>query len=386
MSFRWASQAPGSRKIDTGAKAELLFERALDHPPGERAAFLEKACAESPEILRELLSLLPYAKAGSSFFVTPVLQLAMPDVFELFAADPGLCMPEEIGGFCLVRCIGKGGMGVIYEARPKSSGRPVALKLMNPGSATPGLRRRFAAEAQLLGRLDHPGIVRIYEAGIQEIGDSNGSIFRLPFLVMELVKGQRLDHFLSRRPLDLTQRLELFVEICDAVDHAHVQGVIHRDLKPANLLVREDRQPKVVDFGIACRLDCESDDLSRLTATGQVLGSLAYMSPEQLDGDPRRVDARCDVYALGVILYQMLSGRLPYDVRRASIHEAAAVIHGTRPAPLELGRRSWSHSLGEITSRAMKPSLGDRFGSAADLARAVRQFLAREFGRSRTCR
>ncbi|HEY4574285.1 MAG TPA: protein kinase, partial [Thermoanaerobaculia bacterium] len=237
--------------------------------------------------------------------------------------------------------------------------------------------RRFAAEARLLGRLSHPGIARILEAGLQEIPGPGGAVLAVPFLILELVEGERLDRYAAR--ISPTDRLRLFALLCDAVDHAHQQGVIHRDLKPSNVLVDRTGQPKVLDFGVACACAASRSggrEPTRSTSTGQVLGSLPYMSPEQLGGDPRRVDARADVYALGVILHEMLTGRPPVDVRDLPLAEAAARVAGTEAAA-ELAP-SLGDDLRRLLGAALARDRERRYGSAAELAREVRRHLARE--------
>ncbi len=204
-------------------------------------------------------------------------------------------------------------MAVVFEALQDHPRRIVALKLLCSGPSSEGMLRRFASEAELMGRLHHPGIAQIFEAGQEEFQSPEGAVYRLPFLAMEYVRGERLDRWAAAGDRSLSDRLRLFAEVCDAVDHAHRQGVLHRDLKPANILVDEAGHPKVLDFGIARAVGSASEAPTPLTTKGQIVGTLAYMSPEQLDADSARIDALSDVYALGVILYEMLAGRPPYE-------------------------------------------------------------------------
>ena len=263
-------------------------------------------------------------------------------------------------------------MGSVYEAEQDQPQRRVALKVIRPDFIMPELVRRFSRESEVLGRLQHPGIAQIYEAGTFE--DSHGP---QPFFAMELVKGQPVTEYARARTLDVKQRLELFARICDAVHYAHQQGVVHRDLKPANILVDAAGQPKILDFGIALLTDADVQ-ATRQTSVGEVVGTLQYMSPEQVNADPALIDSRSDVYSLGVILYELLAGRLPYDLTRKLIYEAARVILIDDPAPLSSIDRNLRGDTEIIVSKALEKEPGRRYGSAEDLASDVRRFLRDE--------
>lgn len=213
------------------------------------------------------------------------------------APPPTLVIP----GYRLLRLIGQGGMGAVYEAEQQHPQRIVALKVIKPGLATPRVLRRFEQEAEALGKLHHPGIAQIYEAGAAQT-----DLGPQPFFAMELVAGQSLTAFVREPALAIRARLDLFARICDAVHHAHQRGIIHRDLKPANILIDTTGQPKVLDFGVA-RITDGDTQATRQTDAGQIVGTLAYMSPEQVLADPLEVDTRSDVYSLGVILYELLA-------------------------------------------------------------------------------
>ena len=225
-------------------------------------------------------------------------------------------------------------MGIVYEAEQERPRRRVALKIIRPGVSTPAMLRRFEHEYEFLGRLQHDGIAQIYQAAIADIGFGPQ-----PYFTMELVRGRRLDDYVRIRELDLRQRLTLVAEIADAVQHAHHRGVIHRDLKPANILVTESGNPKVLDFGLARAAQAELQSTVQ-TMAGEVVGTMSYMSPEQVVGDMSELDTRSDVYALGVILYELLSGRLPFDVSRKSLPEAVRIIRDEEPARLSSIARS----------------------------------------------
>ncbi len=355
---------------DREAEAEALFQQALELPAGERDAFLDGACAGDPRLRRELSALLPYAVGDTGFLASPVPRPA--------GLETGVAageVPESIGGYRIVRVVGYGGMAVVYEALQAHPRRTVALKLLCPGPTSDRLARRFAAEAELMGRLHHPGIAQIFGAGLEELKSPQGAVHRLPFLTMEYVRGQRLDRW-AVVGRSLRDRLRLLTEVCDAVEHAHRQGVLHRDLKPANILVDETGHPKVLDFGIARAVERDGEAPTPLTGTGQMIGTLAYMSPEQLEADAGRVDERSDVYALGILLYQVLAGRPPYDVQQLPVAVAALLIEDTEPAPLGSVDKRLSGDLETIAAKAMEKDRERRYRSAAALAADLRRFLA----------
>jgi serine/threonine protein kinase len=367
--------------MDRESDAERLLELALARPPSEREQFLATVCASEPDLYSELASLLPWADEDRDFLRSPILRPVIPDVLAFLEAQASgksaaeaSGLPEQIGGYRIVRLLGYGGMGLIYEARPSDAAPSVALKVLYPWPAPPELVQRFASEARILARLQHPGIPEIYEVGVEDIKDPVGRSHRLRFLVMELVRGEPLDRWTARSDLSLADRLGVFVEICGTVHHAHQHGVIHRDLKPANILVQADGQPKILDFGIARLLATEGRHATPVTATGQVLGSLAYMSPEQLGGE-QQVEARSDVYSLGVVLYEMLAGRLPFKVSHLSVVDAALLIEGRRAPLLGTLDRALRGDLSSVVAKAMEKDPQRRYRSAGELAADIERFL-----------
>ena len=240
--------------------------------------------------------------------------------------------------------------------------------MIRAGYATGEMLRRFENETQALGRLQHPGIAQIYDAGAVET-----PFGKQPYIAMELVRGQTLLDYCDSQKLNTRERLELMAKICDAVQHAHQRGLIHRDLKPANILVGEDGQPKILDFGVA-RLTDSDAQATRQTNMGEIIGTLAYMSPEQVSGEAEDIDTRSDVYALGVILYEVLSGTAPYAIGR-QIHEAVRAIRQDEPTALSSVNRTYRGDIETIVARALEKDKTRRYGSAAELAADIRHYL-----------
>ena len=277
-------------------------------------------------------------------------------------------VPSTIGSYRIIRLLGEGGMGAVYEAEQDQPRRRVALKVIKSAWADRELLRRFELESQTLGRLHHPGIAQIYEAGTAET--SFGS---QPFFAMEIIHGKPLIEYAEAKHLNTRQRLALMIQICEAVEHAHQRGIIHRDLKPGNILVEESGQPKILDFGLARVTDGDMQ-ATRQTDMGQLLGTLAYMSPEQVTADPLALDTRSDVYALGVILYELLAGRLPYELSR-HVYEVVRTIQQVDPKPLSSINRAYRGDIETIAARALEKDKTRRYGSAAELAADIRRYL-----------
>ena len=284
---------------------------------------------------------------------------------------PQLAPGTEINGLRIVRELGRGGMGVVYAAEQQQSRSTVALKVLRPGLTSDSALRRFEYEARLLARLRHPGIAQIYETGMAETPEGTQ-----PYLVMELVSGRPLIEFAKHHELDTTAKLGLFLQVCDAVQHAHQRGVIHRDLKPANILVSASGQPKVLDFGVGRPVDVET--LSMHTSTGQLVGTLPYMSPEQVRGHPDELDTRSDVYTLGVLLHELLSGRLPHDIRRLSLPEAACRIRDEEPPALSTYGGEYRGDLDTIVAKAIARDRERRYQSAGALREDIGRYLRGE--------
>jgi serine/threonine protein kinase len=270
-----------------------LLQAALDRHPNEREVFVHDACSRDAALEDEVRSLLCSERQAGTFLERPVVQVAARAIVQLEpqAADDSSTslVGQTISGYRVLEKLSEGGMGIVYRAEQNQPRRTIALKVIKPGLSAPDMLRRFELESQALGRLQHPGIAQIYEAGTADTGFGPQ-----PYLAMELILGQPLITYAEMHELNTRQRLEIMAKVCEAVHHAHQRGIIHRDLKPVNILVDESGQPKVLDFGIA-RLTDSDVYATRRTDLGQVVGTLAYMSPEQVLGDPQELDTRSDV-------------------------------------------------------------------------------------------
>lgn len=286
-------------------------------------------------------------------------------------AESDLALPERMGAYRIVALLGRGGMGTVYEAEQDWPKRTVALKVIAAGLMTATMRERFKWEADVLARLEHPGIAHIYEAGIATTDPAAPQ----PYFAMELVRGERLDRYIARANPPLDARLRILIDICQAVHHAHTKGVIHRDLKPANILITDDCKPKILDFGVARAIDSDLQSTTLHTESGALVGTLPYMAPEQAAGKVNELDTSSDVYALGVIAYELLSGRMPYSLRDKPLHEAVRVICQDEPSRLSSVDRSLRGDVETIVQKAMEKDKSRRYPTAGELAADVRRFL-----------
>ncbi len=363
-------------------RIQELFDRAIALPMPDRAAYLEAACAGDAALRARVESLLAYdarfpeGDDDEGLLTSPVVRIPAPVTRQGDdPADGPTGRLIAVPGYRILRRIGEGGMGTVFEAEQDRPRRVVALKVVRLGLASDVLMRRLGQEAQILARLQHPGIARVYEAGL----DGDGQ----PFFAMEYIRGRPLDEHVRQHGLDLAACLGLLALVCDAVQHAHDRRVIHRDLKPANILVEESGQPKVLDFGVARTFGVDLLTAAGLTRTGQLLGTPNYMSPEQVTADPNAVDHRADVYALGVILYELAAGRPPLPLADRPLAEAARLIQELDPPPLGAFRPELRGDVETIAARAMEKDPARRYATAADLAADLRRWLAHEPIRAR---
>ncbi len=343
---------------------ELFLKAREIHDAEEQARFLDKECAGDPDLRSEVDSLLAQDTSDD------VLDHDSIALSRHFPAPP---FPKEIGPFKILRVLGEGGMGIVYEAEQSHPLRRVALKVIRPEAISRSARQRFERETKLLGRLKHPGIAQIFDAG-----EASADGTTCPYFAMELIEGLPLVEYVQRGALALEQKLELTCDICRAIHHAHQKGVIHRDLKPNNILVDENGQPKILDFGIGKSTDHNDWETSYETSFGRVIGTLAYMSPEQASGISDEIDVLTDVYSIGVILYQLLSGTLPHSLESKVFHEAVRTICEDDPTPLSRSSRMLRGDLEVVVSKALAKDKALRYQSIDALVEDIQRYLSLE--------
>lgn len=280
--------------------------------------------------------------------------------------------PMKIGQYVIRRVIASGGMGTVYEAIQENPRRPVAIKVVKGSDVSESAVSRLKYEAQMLARLHHPGIAEIYEAGTYE---DRGEFF--PYFAMEYIpNAKNLSEYAKSRQLSIEERIKLFIQVCDAVNYGHQKGIVHRDLKPDNILVDSHNRVKVIDFGLAHATDSDLRHTKAQTEVGQIVGSLQYMSPEQFEGDSRDLDTRSDVYSLGVVLFELLSGFLPYDLNAKKVYEVASIIREKQPDTLRKSGIKIAAEVDIILQKCLRKEREMRYQTAFGLQQDLGRFLS----------
>jgi tetratricopeptide (TPR) repeat protein len=352
-------------------RVRAAFERALEVPPEQRSERLEADLGSETELLREAERMLAAQSIADDF-------LRPPSSAPITAGSgPGAAVPliagAQVGPFVLVRLIGSGGMGEVWEALQDHPRRAVALKTLRTELGTERGRRRFLDEAELLARFAHPNIAQVLASGVLESPDGGPS---RPWFALELIEGaQPLTVYAAR--LSIEKRIALLRQVCAAVHHGHLRGVVHRDLKPENCLVDGSGRVRVIDFGIARATDAKARGPA-LTLGGEIFGTLAYMAPEQVRGDLEQIDLRTDVHALGVLLYELLTGALPWAAPARSWSVLANEICEREPAPPSTRVAGLSRELDWVVAKALAKEPERRYASVQDLDDDLRRFLADE--------
>jgi len=367
---------------------EEIFHEAADLEGRDRRAYLEKACTDDPDLLCEVERLLAYDSEDADSTSTDKLDRARDLLADALLGNPMASshiddptpIPDRIGQYSILEKIGEGGMGAVYLAEQDTPRRRVALKMIRPECFTKNMLKRFQFETEILGKLQHPGIAQIHQAGEIKSGTND-----LPYFAMEYVEGLPLLKYAHEYSISDRRKLELIARIADAVHHAHQKGIVHRDLKPDNVLVVPSPsaksklgQPKVLDFGVARATDADVQMTTLHTDVGQLVGTITYMSPEQVEGDSRNLDVRSDIYALGVMLYELLSGRPPFNLKHKSIPEAARIIREQEPTRLGSVDTRFRGDIDTIAYKALEKDRDRRYSSAADLAADIRRYLSNE--------
>ena len=349
--------------VEVSDRARQIAQEAMRHEGEARSKVIEEMAGGDQCMIDQVAAAVSELQEIENIRNQPTVQTPVPSVLTID-------MPKSIGHFSIRRVIGSGGMGTVYEALQDNPRRKVAIKVMKRGVTSNSALRRFQFESQVLARLHHPGIAQVYEAGTWDDGTGGA-----PFFAMEFIAGAKpLTLFVTDKDLGSTEKINLFIQICDAVHHGHQKGIIHRDLKPGNVLVDRNGNPKVIDFGVARSTDSDLAVTTQQTDVGALVGTLQYMSPEQCEADPDIIDTRSDVYALGVMLYELLCGKTPYDLGSMPIYEAAKVVREQPATRLSVINPLLRGDLETIVSKAMAKDPDYRYQSALELRQDLERF------------
>ena len=374
-----------------------LLQSALEHPPEERDAFLRQACAGDEVLEREIRSLLAAQQEARSFLESPAIEVAAKALGRQQGDGAQVTGHDDFGRYHILRPLGEGGMGTVYLAEQREPiRRSVALKLVKAGMSTREVMARFESERQALALMDHPAIAKVLDAG--------STLQGAPYFVMEYVAGIPITAYCDNHRLNTRERLELFVRVCEGVQHAHQKAIIHRDLKPSNILVAEvdgHPAPKIIDFGIAKALSQKLTEQTIYTRLGTLVGTPEYMSPEQALSSCEDIDTRTDVYSLGVIFYELLAGAPPIELRKIAWDEflrrlreedppkpstklrtqapatSTEVAHNRQTDPPALVRQMRG-DLDSIASKALEKDRARRYDSPSDFAADIGRYLRHE--------
>lgn len=356
-----------------------IVEGALEREPAERRRFVDEACSTDANLRAEVESLLGFQEQARDFIESPAYEIASGILVE----HNGELKPGQIlGDYKIVSLLGEGGMGEVYLATDTKLERPVAIKIVKHGLGSASVVRHSRKEEKILAALNHPNIARLYGAEVTSSG--------LPYFVMEYVEGRRLDQYCREQQLSIPDRLAIFRKICAAITYAHQNLIVHRDIKPANIRVTADGEPKLLDFGIAKLLDPETSSAAEMTMTFATVMTPEYASPEQVRGE--NITTASDVYSLGVLLYELLTGQRPYNIKTRNPTEIARVISDVQPARPSMAVASASSQssagwkpapqllrgdLDNIVLKALRKEPARRYLSVAQFSDDIRRYLER---------